>query len=190
MKDNWLMWESYFAKDMCEKIIESAKTIPEQDAAVGFEDPSVTQDTRRSKIRWIQRNHTDLRWVIDEVEHLVHVANRNAFGVDITKLFELQFTEYSSDYLGHYKWHNDINWDEPIATQRKLSVVIQLSDPKDYEGGDFEMQPLYLEPPHEEPLKKQGTALVFPSFLMHKVNPVTRGVRHSLVGWMEGPKWR
>lgn len=190
MKANWQMWESYFSKEACKDIVNFAKGIPSKQAVIGFNDPKVSQDVRRSRVRWIERRHQDLRWVMEELEHLIHVANRNAFGVDITKLFELQFTEYSGEDKGHYNWHNDVNWDDFRTTHRKLSVIVQLSDPKDYEGGDFEMQPLHLEPPLAEPLKKQGTVLVFPSFLQHKVHPVTSGIRHSLVGWMEGPKWR
>lgn len=187
---NWQMWEGYFSKEICERIVETAKSITPLDAEVGFQGSTITQETRRSKIRWINRQNHDLRWLLEEMNYIVHASNRNAFDVDVTQLFELQFTEYSSEYQGHYDWHNDVNWDEPIATQRKLSVIVQLSDPKDYEGGDFEMQPLHLEPPLPEPLKKQGTVLVFPSFLQHKVHPVTSGIRHSIVGWMEGPKWR
>lgn len=190
MKANWQMWEGYFSREMCEDIIVSAKKIPSSNAAIGFDQPKVSQDVRRSRVRWIERHHKNLRWVMEELEHLVHVANRNAFGVDITRLFELQFTEYSGEDKGYYDWHNDVNWDDFKTTHRKLSVIVQLSDPKEYEGGEFEMQPLHLEAPPKAPLKKQGTVLVFPSFLQHKVNPVTSGFRNSLVGWMEGPKWR
>ena len=190
MKANWQMWESYFSKDACENIVLLAKNIPSRQATIGFEDSKVSRDVRRSKVRWIERHHQDLKWVMEELEHLIHVANRNAFGVDVTKLFELQFTEYSGEDKGHYDWHNDVNWDDSKTTHRKLSVIVQLSDPKEYEGGKFEMQTLHLEAPSEGTLKKQGTVLVFPSFLQHKVNPITSGFRHSLVGWMEGPKWR
>jgi PKHD-type hydroxylase len=190
MKANWQMWEGYFSSEVCANIVSLAKNIPAKQAVIGFNDPKISQEVRRSKVRWIERHHQDLRWVMEETEHLIHTANRNAFGVDITKLFELQFTEYSGEDKGHYDWHNDVNWDDFKTTHRKLSVVVQLSSPTDYEGGAFEMQTLHLEPPKPEPLKKQGTVLVFPSFLQHKVNPVTSGTRHSLVGWMEGPKWR
>jgi len=91
---------------------------------------------------------------------------------------------------GYYNWHNDVNWDDGRPVHRKLSFICQLTDPAKYEGGDFEMQPLHLGAPNQEQLKTQGTALIFPSFIVHKVNPVTKGTRHSLVAWIEGPKWR
>lgn len=190
MKANWQMWESYFSKEICEQIVKEALVLPAKNAEIGFEFSKVSKEVRRSKVRWIERHTQNLRWLIEELEHLVQVANRNAFGVDVTRLFELQFTEYDGQDQGYYDWHNDVNWDDYRTTHRKLSVVVQLSDPSTYKGGNFEMQTLHLEPPKPEPLKKQGSVLVFPSFLQHKVNPVTTGIRHSLVGWMEGPKWR
>ena len=67
-------------------------------------------------------------------------------------------------------------------------MVVQLTDPSEYEGGNLELQ--WHEPPGFENLRKRGTIIVFPSFLKHRVTPVTRGIRHSMVSWMEGPKWR
>ncbi len=89
-----------------------------------------------------------------------------------------------------YLHANDVNWDDGRQVHRKLSFVCQLTDPEEYEGGEFEMQPLYLGAPDPKQLKTQGTAIIFPSLVMHKVNPITKGTRHSLVAWIEGPKWR
>ena len=73
---------------------------------------------------------------------------------------------------------------------RKLSMVIQLSDPKDYEGGILEIHANEHYPPPPDELKRRGTIVVFPSFLRHRVIPVTKGVRYSLVAWIEGPHFR
>ena len=69
-----------------------------------------------------------------------------------------------------------------------MSVTIQLSDPKDYEGGEFEFESGIdqLPPEHTE----KGTVLIFPSFYKHQVRPITKGTRHALVSWIEGPHWR
>lgn len=190
MKANWQMWNSYFTKETCEKIVSTALTLPPVQAEIGFTDSKVSKEVRRSKVRWIERRHTELNWLIEELDYLIHVANRNAFDVDVNRLFELQFTEYSGEDEGYYDWHNDVDWDGPRATQRKLSVTVQLSDPNDYNGGTFAMQSLYLETPPTDQLRNQGTVLVFPSLIQHRVNPVVKGTRYSLVGWMEGPKWR
>jgi PKHD-type hydroxylase len=70
-----------------------------------------------------------------------------------------------------------------------MSIVIQLTDPSEYEGGDFEIDSQYPQLPKEE-IREKGSVLVFPSFIPHRVTPVTKGVRRSLVSWIEGPKFR
>lgn len=190
MNAMWQMWSEKFSKDLCSTIVEQALEIQPQEAIIGFNGSVVDQEVRRSKVRWINRANPKLGWLFNEMTNLFHIANHNAFGSEIWHLNEVQFTEYSGDEQGCYNWHNDVNWDDGRTVHRKLSMVIQLSDPADYEGGDFEMQPLHLGPPPEEEFKKQGSILVFPSFVVHKVNPVTKGTRYSLVGWIEGPKWR
>jgi PKHD-type hydroxylase len=72
---------------------------------------------------------------------------------------------------------------------RKLSITIQLSDSDDYEGGNFILDRQYQQPDSKD-LRTKGTILVFPSPIKHKVTPVTKGIRKSLVAWVEGPKWR
>lgn len=190
MNSMWQMWSQKLPQDLCNNIVSKALLLPVHDAVVGFNDSIVNQETRRSKVRWIQRSDSNLGWLVNEMTTLFHLANHNVFGSDIWHLNEIQFTEYSGNDKGCYNWHNDVNWDDGRAVHRKLSMVIQLSDPSDYEGGDFEMQPLYLGSPPADEFKKQGSVLVFPSFVMHRVTPVTKGTRYSLVGWIEGPKWR
>ena len=115
-------------------------------------------------------------------------ANRNAFGFDICSVGDIQYTEYSADNKGHYNWHHDIDWNDDKAFDRKLSVTVQLSDPSEYKGGEFQFNE--TENPQRELLKIKGTVLVFPSYLSHKVYEVTEGKRKSLVAWFEGPRWK
>ena len=119
--------------------------------------------------------------------HFVQQSNRNNFGVEIVAPFEIQFTEYQASNNGHYDWHQDVWLESPRPYARKLSVVIQLSEPDDYSGGDFEF--FGIENPGER-FTPRGSLLVFPSFLQHRVNPVLSGTRRSLVTWVEGPNWR
>jgi PKHD-type hydroxylase len=102
---------------------------------------------------------------------------------------EIQFTEYygAEEGGGKYDWHVDIFWDNPMPFDRKLSVTIQLSEPSDYEGGQFEF--FGMQSPGEE-FRRRGSVLVFPSVFNHRVLPVTAGERLSLVTWVEGPKFR
>ena len=99
---------------------------------------------------------------------------------------EIQYTEYHATEGGKYDWHHDVDWNNSGGTDRKLSLTVQLSDPSDYDGGYFEF--LEVEQPPASS-KTKGAVLAFPSYLAHRVAPVTRGVRRSLVAWFHGPTW-
>jgi len=188
----WQFWENRFKKETCQRIISLASLLPERDGTVGGgkNDSRVDADVRRSKIRWINGAMPDFKDLYLDIEDMFKDANRIAFGADISSIYEIQFTKYDSEDQGCYKWHNDVLWESSTCFHRKLSMSIQLSDPAEYEGGDLEIQPLHMGPPDPTTLRKQGNVIIFPSFLMHRVTPVTKGIRYSLVAWMEGPKWR
>lgn len=127
------------------------------------------------------------------VERRILVANRNAFGVDCSFMQAMQFTTYHGDEEGFFDWHMDTFFAEhnrrrDYCMHRKLTMILQLSDPNSYEGGALEIKA--NPPPDAEEIRRQGAMIVFPSFTQHRLTPVTRGVRHSLVAWMEGPYWR
>ena len=115
----------------------------------------------------------------------VNEANRVAFGFNLSNFVDVQFTEYDGSYKGFYDWHVDVDWAGEEAFDRKLSFVLQLSDPATYVGRGLE-----LACEQQPPMQKQGSIVVFPSYLKHKVHPVESGTRYSLVGWVEGPRWR
>jgi PKHD-type hydroxylase len=190
MNAMWQLWENRFSKPMCERIISLASLLPEQQAIVGSVGERVDPQIRRSKIRWLNGAMPDFKDFYLDIVDMFRDGNRRAFGTELWHLHEMQFTQYNADDEGFYDWHNDVMWESSNCGHRKLSMVIQLSDPSEYEGGDLEIQPLYLGPPDPTVLRKQGNVVVFPSFLMHRVTPVTKGTRYSLVAWMEGPKWR
>lgn len=123
--------------------------------------------------------------VRDWLWQYVQVANELAFQVDVGNDAELQHTEYLSSDTGHYDWHHDVFWTSDSPTDRKLSVVVQLSDPSDCEGGQLEFSGV-----GGPPVWSRGSIIVFPSTLPHRVRPVTRGRRRTLVGWFYGPRWR
>ena len=139
-------------------------------------------DIRKSRVAWIKDPK-----ILNLLYDYVDMANRNAFNTHIYKKADIQFTEYLATEGGHYNWHHDIDWNRNDGLDRKLSVTVQLSSPDEYEGGDFSFSECESPPVQ---LKEKGTVLIFPSYLKHKVNPVTKGIRKSLVAWFEGPKWK
>lgn len=91
---------------------------------------------------------------------------------------------YTGGRGDHYTWHHDLHSDGNVG--RKLSFSIQLTDSSEYDGGDLEFMPGITD--HN--IRKKGSMVLFSPFLTHRVTPVTRGVRHCIVGWMQGPPFR
>ena len=144
----------------------------------------VASDIRRSNISWLQNNNESL-WVFEKLAHIVSTLNQQFFRLDITSFSEaLQLTNYSSCNEGMYGWHQDFG---APGISRKLSVVIQLTDPSEYEGGNLQV---FNSQEPKNVRKERGLVTVFPSYTVHQVTPVTQGNRQSLVGWVSGPAFR
>ena len=187
MNQIWQMWNGGVISPTIDKIIEECEKYPPQDANLGFEGETQNTDTRRSEVRWVDKLQPSSRWISELLWEYASEANRNAFGFDINLIRDIQYTVYRAENFGKYDWHHDTFWGNPRTTDRKLSLIIQLSDENDYERGDFELDRQYEQP---QGLRKKGTVFVFPSFMLHRVTPVTKGIRRSLVSWVEGPKFR
>jgi len=182
MRQNWQMWSGVMQPDTIDFIVAEAEKVDSQ-AATTFNDQSEKNSFRSSEVSWLSGNNViqDILW------DFVSAANNNAFHVQVDNKCDMQFTEYHASKMGHYDWHHDVNWSEDNTTDRKLSVTVQLSDPLEYEGGVFEFSEC---PTPDDSSRKKGTVLVFPSYLKHRVLPVTKGTRRSLVAWFEGPRWQ
>lgn len=186
----WQLWTAHFNPKTCDNLIEAGLKIKPQDGVIGFGGSAKSdQKMRRSKVRWVHRNTKGFEHIWHRLSDMMHEANGNAFGFDLTTLKEMQFTEYRAEEEGHYDWHEDLCWkpQPPTMSQRKLSLVLQLSDSGTYDGGDFQVAHDQIAPKIVRP---RGSVIVFPSFLRHRVTPLTRGVRYSLVCWMPGPNFR
>ena len=106
-----------------------------------------------------------------------------SYGFELTGFYEgAQVARYAPG--GHYDWHVDVG--EQLQSARKLSLSIQLSDGSEYEGGDFR----FLGPTDAPAPRARGSLIAFPSFVTHRVEPVTQGERLSLVSWISGPPFR
>jgi PKHD-type hydroxylase len=186
----WCFFKSYLSKEKCKEIIDLAKYIPEQEAKVGINDSSRLSENRRSKIKFIEHYHYSHEFLFDLLWKTARQANNDFFNFHITRLNYVQLAEYHASYKGEYKDHHDVFWMNGDPNyHRKLSCIIQLSDPNDYEGGEFELIDTDTKPEQID-IKQQGTIIFFPSFFMHRAKPVTAGVRYSIAAWFDGPKWR
>ena len=127
-----------------------------------------------------------LDFFYEKLTKTVQTLNAKSYNFDLSGICEpLQYLQYDSSILGHYDAHVDSG--ALNIPQRKLSVVIQMSDPSEYEGGELQLFT------HSEPYsipKKKGRLIVFPSYVLHKVTPVTKGLRKTIVGWIAGPAFR
>ena len=173
-----------FTEEELEWIGNLQDLYPYQDGSIGANETSRFDDSiRKSRIKWI--HHDDRSWwIYDKLVRHIQEANRS-WGFAINSIIDsIQYTEYYEDG-GHYEWHMDVG-DYP-QNNRKISLTIQLSNPDDYEGGDLEF---WLgKEPNKAP-REQGLAVLFPSYLMHRVTPITKGVRKSLVLWVGGDTFR
>jgi PKHD-type hydroxylase len=177
IRQNWQMFPKVISESIIDEIVQLASATIE---ASTFNDSGA--DIRKSRVAWIN----DKR-ILNLLYDYVDMSNRNVFNINVYKKADIQFTEYLATEGGHYNWHHDVNWNRNDGLDRKLSVTVQLSSSDEYEGGDFSFNE--CESPSLQ-LKEKGTVLVFPSYLQHKVAPVTKGTRKSLVAWFEGSKWR
>ncbi len=173
-----------FSHDECQRIIGMGLSKP---LKVGYAPGMrVDPELRSSMVRFIY-NEDNREWIFDKLWNLARSVDH---GFDITTLNFVQFTEYDAAYAGHFGKHSDTQFyyhaTNRSKTIRKLTIVIQLSDPISYEGGD-----LVLYPKDSPPITGQrdrGCAIIFPSNMIHEAQKVTQGTRYSLVAWFEGPK--
>lgn len=190
MNQMMTMWPGNLNKVFTDAVIETGNSQPISPTGVGFNGVTPEVETiRKSEIRWINTYDQKYHFIVDTLWNFVVDANRNNYGFDLNYLRDIQYTTYHGSESGRYDWHQDIFWKNPTMSHRKLSVTVQLSEPDTYTGGEFEIDPEYgiLD---QNVIKQRGTVLVFPSFLRHRVKPVTSGVRRSLVAWIEGPKFK
>ncbi|GGG79936.1 hypothetical protein GCM10011415_31540 [Salipiger pallidus] len=168
----------------CDRLIDIARNAPASDARLVGRQRDHNQ--RRSDLVWID-DVPEADWVMDRIIDTVRLANREVYGFDLNAFHEsAQVARYGAERQGHFDWHSDIG-DGRLASQRKLTLVVQLSDPGDYEGGTLEIMPSANPIPAS---RDRGAATIFPSYLLHRVTPVEQGERHSLTIWAHGPAFR
>jgi PKHD-type hydroxylase len=140
---------------------------------------------RRSSVAWIVKD-SKTEWLFDKLGHIVSSLNSQFYKFDLTGFGEaIQLANYDHSEQGMYGWHQD--YGGAGTPSRKLSLVLQLTDPSEYEGGNLQIMT------EGEPInvhKQRGMVVLFPSYAVHQVTPVTQGNRQSLVAWITGPEFR
>ena len=190
LEPKWKSWivettTPLFTPKQCQMIIDAGRRQPPQQAKVGMGRPEGGLDTKKrtTTISWIPFKELEPMYV--RVNEFIQRSNLNHFGFDDVRITEqAQFTEYPEG--GFYDWHmdSDVNMQhEPPV--RKISMTVLLNHESQFEGGELE-----LMAPGKKAKLTQGNAIVFASFLSHRVAPVTRGVRQSLVMWFGGTPFR
>ena len=181
---NYYYFTDAFTPQELLKIIEIGEKLPiTPGTTVGHDNEAGVSEYRVSDISWIDETE-ETAWIYEKIANYAKIANKEMWNFDIWNFQDpLQFTKYYGNG-GHYDWHVDLG---PGISNRKLSCVLQLSSPEEYEGGVLQMNPggNTIEVP-----KGYGTLCFFPSFLLHRVTPLTSGVRKSLVTWLCGANFR
>jgi PKHD-type hydroxylase len=181
----WAYWDNAFSAEELDKICElSFKTELHEGKFINNDTPT-NKDVRNSKVNFHDRNEENF-WIFDKINSVASIVNDRFFNFDLTGYDSYQYTEYYGSDLGHYNFHTDMIYAKETPT-RKLSMSLLLND--DFDGGDFLINEEREHAPTHVPLTK-GRMIFFPSFVLHKVSPVTRGTRKSLVVWITGPKFK
>lgn len=178
-RPTWMTMPQAFSEEECAQIIGMAARLDEIDA--GLVNGRAEASIRRTAVHWLPED-AETDWVYQRLARIVGDANR-AFGFALTGFDEeAQIGRYQDG--GFYDWHVDRGGRGTAGRRRKLTVSVQLTHPIAYDGGLLELNTdgKVIEAP-----RARGTAIVFPAYALHRVTPVTRGVRHSLVIWTHGP---
>jgi len=178
-------WEGAFSDQELDWLQGQAQQAGQRAQAGGMKNEEQLKQVRRSHVAWINKT-PDTAWVFEKLAHVASSLNAQFYRLDLTGFGEsLQLTNYDQSEHGMYGWHQDYGGN--LSISRKLSMVLQLTDPSQYEGGNLQIK-TGGEP--QTVRKQRGLIAVFPAYTLHQVTPVTSGSRQSLVAWISGPAFR
>jgi len=180
----WCWWEKEFTHEELNWLQEFAIKSNERAQVGGNPKEEDLFKIRRSYISWLDCNN-ETEWVFRKLAHVASSINSQFYRFDLTGFGEpLQLTNYQQSETGMYGWHQDYG---SVGPSRKLSMVVQLTDPSQYEGGNLQV----MSGGSPQTISKQrGLIAVFPAYQLHQVTPVTQGSRQSLVAWISGPTFK
>lgn len=191
-KAHYAYWENFLTDEEIEYILSVDEWNNKDRASVGLPTGiAIDEKVRITDVAWLHPNEENVN-IWGKISGVIGQVNAQFFQYDLTGFYEpMQLTYYEADKdienAGHYSWHLDLILDQPTV-MRKLSMILMLSDPMEFEGGDLQIQidstgPVTLE-------QRRGRAWFFPSWALHQVTPVIRGVRKTAVVWGGGPPFK
>ena len=170
-------WDNVLTKEFCDQVLKESDFQNSSQGQVGVQDNKFElSPIRKTSIVW-QPYNSIVGCVINTFARIANSSSNWNFDIDLSEAIQIGKYEEGN---GHYDWHTDTHVFDN-GKQRKLSVSVLLNDPSEFEGGSFD-----FDDGEENLLKSRGSILVFPSFLRHRVTPVTKGVRYSAVSWIAG----
>jgi PKHD-type hydroxylase len=191
----WSWWDNMIDPVTLEKIIEYCDSlILENSAVINKNDEgklilSTESKIRKSKIA-MPSVTPENRWLFDQLMAIAEFVNDAHYHYDLTGFDHFQYTVYDNPH-DEYDWHTDMvyggDFPEGMVLPRKLSFSIILSDSSEFEGGEFQILTSVTPETCEQ---KKGRVLAFPANVLHRVTPVTKGIRKSIVFWVVGPKFK
>jgi PKHD-type hydroxylase len=187
-KDHLAFWEGFLSEDDIRLLLSQPEWLNLQPGCIGGSGHGdVDASVRESQINWLGMK-PELAHIWEKLATTVAEVNRKFFHFDLTGFHEpMQLGVYHETANGHYNWHIDASPGD-CHVPRKLSMAMLLSDPSEFEGGEFQVK---TSDDTAQTLEcKRGRAWFLPAYTLHRVAPVTKGVRRSLVLWVGGPAFR
>lgn len=180
------IWDNAFTPGELDGIVAYGDRLQLEKATVAYEAGNTGSDdpTRITRTAWVPRA-PETAWLYERLERVIRALNAQVYCFDLSGFSDLfQYTVYDAAEQGHFDWHVD---QVRHTAQRKLSASLQLSDANDYEGCDLELHggSQILKAP-----RTRGALVAFPAYAMHRVTPITSGIRKALVLWAAGPRFR
>tara|TARA_B100000131_G_C18120089_1_gene612592 strand:- start:1175 stop:1777 length:603 start_codon:yes stop_codon:yes gene_type:complete len=179
----FITYEEVLDQEHIQKLLDVCDNAEFESAVTGKQGGISEDETmRKSQLHWIRPNSTTT-WIYDNIGHYIQECNTYRYRMDIAGFGEpLQLTKYP-ETGGHYDWHMDIGEGRPSLRKLSFSLILQNAE----EGGEMQFN---TAPKIQQLAANPGTLIIFPSYIMHRVAPVTQGERISLVGWVGGDHYR
>jgi PKHD-type hydroxylase len=170
-----------FSPEECRSIIQLGREAPATEAMVKTKaGTSYKQGLRQCDLAWFSQEEQDYQWFHQRIADTLVKVNQDIWQFELDGKKEYaQFTSYGP---GHkFDWHTDVGAAD--ISRRKLTCVIHLNDASEYQGGELL---LFATSTPRKVSHEVGSMIIFPSYVLHRVMPVTAGRRYTLVQWMSG----